>query len=59
METVTIGYELWRQLNDFPLEFPQPVDTGPRKGTAAKALSDKEATKAKPKADYDYGEDEK
>lgn len=58
METVTIGYELWRQLNDFPLEFPQPVDTGPRKGTAAKALSDKEATKAKPKADG-YGEDEK
>jgi len=24
-ETVTVGYELWRQLNDFPLEFGQPV----------------------------------
>ncbi len=22
METVTVGYELWRVLNDFPLEFP-------------------------------------
>lgn len=25
METVTIGYELWRQLNNFPLEFRRPV----------------------------------
>ncbi len=58
MEAVTVGYELWRQLNDFPLEFPQPVDTGPRKGTAAKALFDKEATKTKAKAEG-YGEDEK
>ncbi len=24
METVSVGYELWRQLNDFPLEFGQP-----------------------------------
>lgn len=40
METVSIGYELWRQLNDFPLEFPTPVDTGPRKG-AGKGLADK------------------
>ncbi|MFD1104975.1 efflux RND transporter periplasmic adaptor subunit [Sphingobium olei] len=24
-ETVTVGYELWRQLNDFPLEFGQPA----------------------------------
>lgn len=58
METVTIGYELWRQLNDFPLEFPTPVDPGPRKGTAAKALADKEAIKPKAKtASYDteYG----
>jgi multidrug efflux pump subunit AcrA (membrane-fusion protein) len=23
-ETVSVGYELWRQLNDFPLEFGQP-----------------------------------
>ncbi len=57
METVTIGYELWRQLNDFPLEFPTPVDTGPRKGTAAKALSDKDAGKAVKSIGYDseYG----
>jgi RND family efflux transporter MFP subunit len=26
METVSIGYELWRQLNDFPLEFRRPGD---------------------------------
>jgi multidrug efflux pump subunit AcrA (membrane-fusion protein) len=26
METVTIGYEIWRQLNDFPLEFKRPID---------------------------------
>ena len=24
METVSVGYELWRQLNDFPLEFGRP-----------------------------------
>lgn len=24
METVSVGYELWRQLNDFPLEFEKP-----------------------------------
>ncbi|WP_408587090.1 efflux RND transporter periplasmic adaptor subunit [Novosphingobium sp.] len=40
METVSVGYELWRQLNDFPLEFPVPIDTGPRKG-AGKGLADK------------------
>ena len=26
METVPVGYELWRQLNDFPLEFRRPAD---------------------------------
>lgn len=26
MERVTIGYEIWRQLNDFPLEFSRPID---------------------------------
>jgi multidrug efflux pump subunit AcrA (membrane-fusion protein) len=26
MDTVTVGYELWRQLNDFPLEFQRPID---------------------------------
>ncbi len=25
METVSIGYELWRQLNDFPLEFDKDI----------------------------------
>lgn len=25
-KTVTVGYELWRQLNDFPLEFGQAAD---------------------------------
>jgi RND family efflux transporter MFP subunit len=61
METVTIGYELWRQLNDFPLEFARPVDPGPRKGTAAKALSEKADKKAKDtaKADGDYAEEGK
>ncbi|MEZ0498340.1 efflux RND transporter periplasmic adaptor subunit [Sphingomonas sp. IW22] len=28
METVSVGYELWRQLNDFPLEFRRPADEG-------------------------------
>lgn len=60
METVTIAYELWRQLNDFPLEFPTPVDAGPRKGNGLKALSDKDAKKAKSgaKAGEGYGEEE-
>jgi len=26
MERVTVGYEVWRQLNDFPLEFVRPID---------------------------------
>lgn len=26
MDTVSVGYELWRQLNDFPLEFQRPID---------------------------------
>jgi hypothetical protein len=25
METVSVGYELWRQLNDFPLEFSKDI----------------------------------
>jgi hypothetical protein len=44
-ETVTVGYELWRQLNDFPLEFGQPAA-----GAAAYEDQDKVAAKAgKPK----------
>lgn len=34
METVPVGYELWRQLNDFPLEFRRPADEPT--GSAAK-----------------------
>ncbi|WP_375427303.1 efflux RND transporter periplasmic adaptor subunit [uncultured Sphingomonas sp.] len=34
METVSVGYELWRQLNDFPLEFGQPWNQA--EGAAAK-----------------------
>jgi RND family efflux transporter MFP subunit len=49
-ETVTVGYELWRQLNDFPLEFGQ---TSTDKSTGADTGKDddkKIATKAgKPK----------
>jgi hypothetical protein len=32
MDTVSVGFELWRQLNDFPLQFQRPIDreqTGP------------------------------
>lgn len=55
METVSVGYELWRQLNDFPLEFPTPVDTGPRKG-AGKGLADKAKDgKSAGKGGYDDG----
>ncbi len=33
METVSVGYELWRQLNDFPLEFRRPAIEGATKST--------------------------
>lgn len=46
METVTIGYELWRQLNDFPLEFPVS-------GAAVKEAGTKKPSKSA------YSEDEK
>jgi len=36
-ETVTAGYELWRQLNDFPLEFRRPALEGTKTGTPAEA----------------------
>ncbi|MGK6324126.1 efflux RND transporter periplasmic adaptor subunit [Sphingomonas sp. DT-51] len=45
-ETVSVGYELWRQLNDFPLEFGQAA----AKGAKAAEDEDKVAAKAgKPK----------
>jgi RND family efflux transporter MFP subunit len=49
-ETVTVGYELWRQLNDFPLEFGQTA-VEKETGTAGGQEDDKKiATKAgKPK----------
>lgn len=33
METVSVGYELWRHLNDFPLEFRRPANETEGKGT--------------------------
>ena len=40
METVPVGYELWRQLNDFPLEFGK----GLKAGKAGEVLKDDDAT---------------
>jgi len=51
-ETVTVGYELWRQLNDFPLEFGQtaPYTDGSGKDGGGKDDDRKIASKAgKPK----------
>lgn len=40
MERVRVGYELWRQLNDFPLEFRRPADeTGPMTKTGAETAA--------------------
>lgn len=57
METVSVGYELWRQLNDFPLEMTPRERPGPRKGLG-KALQDK-GDKAKGAAKDGYEEDAK
>ncbi|MEG3090221.1 efflux RND transporter periplasmic adaptor subunit [Sphingomonas sp. PB1R3] len=49
-ETVTVGYELWRQLNDFPLEFGQTKTDKDGKDAGAKDDDKKIAAKAgKPK----------
>ncbi|NGM48342.1 HlyD family efflux transporter periplasmic adaptor subunit [Caulobacter sp. 602-2] len=45
-ETVSVGYELWRQLNDFPLDFGQAAATTTSAGTPAKG-DGKDAGKAK------------
>lgn len=40
MDTVSVGFELWRQLNDFPLQFERPIDRTdkpPAETTAADA----------------------
>jgi multidrug efflux pump subunit AcrA (membrane-fusion protein) len=42
-ETVSAGYELWRQLNDFPLDFGAAHDRGSDNGGAGKATNDREA----------------
>ena len=44
METVSLGYELWRQLNDFPLEFRRPAQEA-EAGYAPKAEPAKDAAK--------------
>lgn len=46
-ETVTVGYELWRQLNDFPLEFGQAVSDGA--GTPPEDINKIAAKAGKPK----------
>jgi multidrug efflux pump subunit AcrA (membrane-fusion protein) len=40
MDTVTVGYELWRQLNDFPLEFQRPIDRDRTTPSSAPSASD-------------------
>ncbi len=35
MDTVTVGYEIWRQLNDFPLQFQRPIDREQKDPAAA------------------------
>lgn len=37
MDTVTVGFEIWRQLNDFPLQFQRPIDRGQTDPGAAPA----------------------
>ncbi|WP_044332571.1 efflux RND transporter periplasmic adaptor subunit [Sphingomonas hengshuiensis] len=38
METVSVGYELWRTLNDFPLEFRRPsIEAAPKASAPAPA----------------------
>jgi len=36
LETVSVGYELWRQLNDFPVEFRRPASEGPTSSNSQK-----------------------
>ncbi|MDE0879357.1 MAG: HlyD family efflux transporter periplasmic adaptor subunit [Sphingomonas bacterium] len=46
METVSIGYELWRQLNDFPLQFREPIGNAKKAPEPSKSSSG-EITSAK------------
>ncbi len=36
MDTVSVGFELWRQLNDFPLQFERPADAEDKMKTPEK-----------------------
>ncbi|MHA6717869.1 efflux RND transporter periplasmic adaptor subunit [Sphingomonas sp. RS6] len=47
METVTVGYELWRQLNDFPLEFRRPGSETTKGPSASASSTATSAEKAK------------
>jgi multidrug resistance efflux pump len=40
MDTVSVGYELWRQLNDFPLQFQRPIDREQSDPGAAASITD-------------------
>lgn len=45
METVSVGYELWRQLNDFPLEFSKDMKASMSgKGASGVPAKDDDAT---------------
>jgi hypothetical protein len=40
MDTVSVGYELWRQLNDFPLQFQRPIDREQTEPGAVASITD-------------------
>lgn len=44
METVSVGYELWRQLNDFPLEFSKDIKASMSKDGSGVPGKDDDAT---------------
>ncbi len=48
-QTVSVGYELWRQLNDFPLEFGQPAGSVDKTGGKAEDDNKIAAKAGKPK----------
>jgi hypothetical protein len=45
METVSVGYELWRQLNDFPVEFGRRDATGATEKAATGSAKSEERAK--------------
>lgn len=40
MDTVSVGFELWRQLNDFPLQFERPIDRAEKDAQQEKTATD-------------------